>query len=203
VIGKSSSTTTAVVLLDVAPRDGGFEARQTVCDIRVSQAVGAVRTVLPKALQALGNAEIQRFSPREVGARVELEFERSSRVWGAQLTEPRAEALPTSPSDPRVFDADRDGKPGVTVAIKGMVEGEIYLVQRDSSVLRGALLPSGEVRGSLEWSSEVSVLDATSPLLMSPPASTPDPARSTFRMVRIDSADTCATVLPRLRELLK
>ena len=43
------------------------------------------------------------------------------------------EALPTDPLDPRIFDVDGDGNPGVTSKVKVSedLEGEIYIARRE------------------------------------------------------------------------
>ena len=40
-----------------------------------------------------------------------------------------ATPLPGEADDPRVVDADSDGNPGVTVQVRGLIDGEVYMVQ--------------------------------------------------------------------------
>eukprot|EP00468_Gymnochlora_sp_CCMP2014_P001537 CAMPEP_0167741332 /NCGR_PEP_ID=MMETSP0110_2-20121227/798_1 /TAXON_ID=629695 /ORGANISM="Gymnochlora sp., Strain CCMP2014" /LENGTH=218 /DNA_ID=CAMNT_0007625373 /DNA_START=65 /DNA_END=721 /DNA_ORIENTATION=+ len=50
---------------------------------------------------------------------------------GVKMKNPDKDKFPENEKDPRIFDADQDGKPGVTVRILigGSIKGEIYLVR--------------------------------------------------------------------------
>lgn len=120
-------------------------------------------------------------------------------VRGARLQNPEKDPLPTDPNDPRVFDQDRDGKPGVTIRVNvlGFIEGEIYIVQRDWNSLRSTILNPMIIDGLMEWGSEQVVLGASNPLLAGQADSSPDPKKenSYFRTTRLEPNTTCEQIL--------
>ncbi len=127
-------------------------------------------------------------------------------VRGATLDDPVLDSLPTDPLDPRVFDQDGDGKPGMTVRVTvlGIVEGETYIVQRVQYRLIGWVIGADRIEGRIEWTDEQSVLDATNPLLEADTIGwpDPDPAAHRFVMIRVDPSWTCETLLAKLEEIL-
>jgi hypothetical protein len=111
-------------------------------------------------------------------------------VVGARLRNPQREALPTSSSDTRVFDQDGDGRPGMTVRVRGLVNGEVFVTQRATSSLRGSL-QGNAFEGRIDFSHEQRVLGATSHFLESGPEAKPDPSRSRFRLSPVKAGTTC------------
>ncbi len=120
-------------------------------------------------------------------------------VRGVRLQDPERDPLPTDPNDPRIFDQDKDGKPGMTirVSVLGIIEGEIYIIQRDWNSLRSTVLSSTIIDGLIEWGSEQVVIGASNPLLAGQSENIPDPKpeNSYFRTTRIDPNMTCAQIL--------
>jgi hypothetical protein len=51
-------------------------------------------------------------------------------VFALHLEAPLTEAFPQAPNDPRIFDHDSDSKPGLSVRLTGLVDGEVYVAQR-------------------------------------------------------------------------
>ena len=64
-------------------------------------------------------------------------FGHAVQVQGAHLVMPNSEALPADAADPRVFDQDQDGLPGVTVLIEGILDGSVQVVQRTHTRMVG------------------------------------------------------------------
>lgn len=111
-------------------------------------------------------------------------------VVGAKLDEPAREPLPTRADDNRVFDQDGDGKPGVTINIGGIVNGDIYVAQRSWTRLLGT--KRGDAfSGRVYFDNEQSILGATSSMLDDPPDAKPVPEKSWFRMERVPSGTSC------------
>lgn len=120
-------------------------------------------------------------------------------VRGVRLQDPEKDPLPTDPNDPRIFDQDKDGKPGMTirVSVLGLIEGEIYIIQRDWNILRSTTLTPVMIDGVMEWGNEQVVIGASIPLLASQSENVPDPKRenSYFRTTRIDPHMSCAQIV--------
>jgi hypothetical protein len=157
---------------------------------------------------------MQSISPphREVDLRMEdcdLRFEQDwyTEVRGAILADPEMDALPSEPSDPRVFDLDGDGHPGITIqaSILGLMNGECYAVQRYRYRLNGTVFDANTIVGYVDWTSEQNVLDATHTLFMEPftDDTHPDPSVHRFLMIRTDGSWTCDTLKEHLPEMVQ
>ena len=73
--------------------------------------------------------------------------------------------------------------------IEGIIDGEMYIVQRGKNTMKGTLDPSSDIiSGKITWSSEQSVVDSTSMFLRSSPDSKPHggTAKNFFKMKKID-----------------
>ncbi len=120
-------------------------------------------------------------------------------VRGVRLQDPEKDPLPTDPNDPRIFDQDKDGKPGMTirVSVLGFIEGEIYIIQRDWNSLRSTTLNTMIIDGLIEWGSEQVVIGASNPLLAGQSENIPDPKKenSYFRTTRIEPNTTCEQIV--------
>ncbi|QDG54143.1 hypothetical protein FIV42_26395 [Persicimonas caeni] len=125
-----------------------------------------------------------------------------SKVLGANL-DAEADKLPRKKSDPRVIDGDKDGHPGMTVRVSGLIDGELYLLQKSWDRLWGKMLGDGRIVGRIKWRTEQVVLDSTSRLLGDPPESKPhpDPKQSYFRMKRVTAQTSCADIVKTQKEL--
>lgn len=65
--------------------------------------------------------------------KIDLYRPRTPTALGTQLSDLENEKLPTSSSDPRLIDADNDGKPAVTVNIKlyNKFDAELYITRKE------------------------------------------------------------------------
>jgi hypothetical protein len=126
-------------------------------------------------------------------------------VRGALIDDPTCDLLPSESLDPRIWDQDADGYPGMTVGVTvaGIVSGETYIVQRLEFALRGQVVDNDTIAGAMTWKSEQNVIAASNPLLLMSYQyhPHPDPSRSVFVMRRAEPSWTCSTIrelLPRL-----
>lgn len=161
-----------------------------VCELTMSSSSDLVVTEIPLGFRrALPKVRIDAKLTKKDGS---VYFSQAPRtlVLGARLENLR-ENLPESPADKRVWDQDKDGHPGMTVRVSGLVSGDVYVASRSTSSLEGKLLGS-EFRGALRFRSEERILDATHPFLRSGSSSEPDLGQSRFRLVPISSGATCA-----------
>jgi hypothetical protein len=116
---------------------------------------------------------------------------------GAHLADPDKDALPQSADDPRVWDQDGDGKPGVTTLISGLVSGEVYAVRRERYALTLELGADGHLAGPLADASEQVTIGASSDLLEQPVQIAPDPdaSKSHVRLVPVATDLDCAGLM--------
>lgn len=195
-VGERIRTSSTLALLDIEQEGLLIRAQEVTCSTTIDNGTTLVKTEIPDAfIRSLpGLSWTATLEPSDAG----LDFVTPwiTSVNGARLDDPESDSLPTRADDPRVVDQDGDGKPGLTVHVSvmgGLISGDVYVVQRDRSKLSGAVLSPDEVDGLVEWSSEQSVLGASSPLLLGGTVARPDPIaeHSYFRARRVDDATSC------------
>jgi beta-carotene/zeaxanthin 4-ketolase len=203
-IGRVRSTTTSIVLYEVRHNGNELTGSGRVCDVRVVSDPSFIATTLPDAfLRALPTPVIDA-RLAEANGTLALEQAPLWSVVGANLDRPLTEALPQSADDPRVCDSDDDGNPGVTVQIGGLVEGEVYIVQRGWSRYRGLLDPRLRAfRGEVVFGQEQVVLDASRRVLRSQPPMEPAdaPGANTFVMAPLADGAGCREAVELALEL--
>ncbi len=200
VLGDLTSQTRAWTIVTLNQQGQGLEVQEQLCGLQNETLGGAVQTVFPPAFIQAVSGHPRQATLRVRGSRLQYQEDRPLRVNGAQLEDPKNDALPQSSEDPRLKDPDGDGQPGLTVRIEGFVEGQVYVVQRDASQLRGEVHTNGRlIKGLIRWSAEQSVVGASRDMLNKNPQSRPhpEPKRSYFRMRRIPNNASCQQVLAR------
>jgi hypothetical protein len=195
-----STETWSVGLLDLVHGSDRLQGRGKLCSIEMQTSSSLVRTELPRAFQRL-LSDVQldaRLTQRES----DMVLEESARVLvlGATLRDPERDPLPKEAADPRVVDQDGDGHPGVTVRVRGIVNGEVYVVQRGKAALFGKSEPLG-FRGNVTFQSEDVVVGATRPALMRRTKARPDLERSTFVLRRVGAETSCTEAIAVARRV--
>lgn len=188
----------ALLRLDASP--GRLNGRGKLCRIEMSTSSSLVRMELPPAFQRLVS-EVQldaRIEERSGGLALE-EIPRVQ-VLGATLKDPEHEALPRDAADRRVIDQDGDGHPGVTVRVRGIVNGEVFVVQRGVARLRGQSDPFG-FHGTVVFRTEDAVLGASKPVLTRRTPARPDLERSTFVLRKVAAQTDCAAAIELARRV--
>lgn len=187
-------TTTRTISLQKLTHEGDrLVGDGDVCELTMSSSSDLVVTEIPLGFRkALPKVRVDARLTRRDG-KVFFSQAPKTLVLGARLGHVR-EALPETPADRRVWDQDKDGHPGMTVRVSGLVSGDVYMASRSTSSLDGQLVGS-EFRGALRFRSEESILDATHPFLRSGANSEPDLERSRFRLVPISAGATCAEAI--------
>ena len=193
IVGDVTGVTTSLLLLEVTQDGGAVAIKETVCDITITTTAKRVETIIPRAFQKAASGTTRKATlSRGTDGVIGFVEKPKTVVLGAKLKK-RSDALPEEPDDERVLDADGDGHPGLTVKVKGLIDGDIYVVQRGWNKLTGAMSDEDSIFGSITWSSEQTVLDASSFMLKSNPTSKPDSSakKNYFKMKRVDDAMSC------------
>jgi hypothetical protein len=120
-------------------------------------------------------------------------------VVGTELENPKQDTLPNDASDETVFDQDQDGNPGITIKLSGLVSGDLYVAQRQTSEMTGIALNRDRIDGHYGFTTEQTIL-ASNPSTLKPLAeqtaiADPNLCASTFVLVRVESAANCANLL--------
>ncbi len=195
IVGDVSSETTTRLLVTLSQEGGLVQARAKVCGMRI-EGSKLVRTSIPPAL--LRAMPEQRWQSRLTAGDGKLQLAPWSRwdVLGARLSAPDSEKLPTEANDTRVFDQDGDGQPGVTVAVRGIIDGEIFVTQKGWSELRPNRVTADSISGSVRWRQTQTILGASSRFLSNGPETRPDPKPDAnwFSARRVEDSASCAEV---------
>lgn len=167
------------------------------CAVLSENTSGLVQTFVPERL--IDSLPEQTASARltRTAAGFVLERDRLYELQGVRLEDVENEALPTSADDPRVYDQDGDGQPGVTVMVSGLMDGSVYVIQRLWTALAGLTVGADTLDGPLSWHQEQNILGADPPGLAGRPESQvdPDPSHSYVRTTRIAAELDCAAIV--------
>jgi hypothetical protein len=169
-------------------------ATEKVCEIASVNSGSSSVSFAPSILKAIPDS---RYSYSSKDESVVLTRPAAVEALGVSLTDLTTEALPTSASDPRVIDQDKDGKPGVTVNVEAKVvisiSGELYVAQRTFWNESLTLKSADTLSGSIDWRQEQSILGSSNSLFTSvKPKVTTLPAESSVSLRKIAAGAGCA-----------
>ena len=126
----------------------------------------------------------------------EVHFERSwiAAVAGANLNDAERDALPSTTDDPRVWDQDGDGKPGVTVHVRSPLgNGDVYIVKRFRNQYTGVITADHRLHGVVQDAAGEQVIGASNRQIQLnlPTHQNPDLNESPVAMVKIADGYDC------------
>jgi hypothetical protein len=191
------TTQTAWVLHEVRHEAGVVKVQTRACAISEPTKNG-VTTVFPATLiAALPVWETEVKSYARVSGGFVVDWAPQTTLLGCTLSDPSADPLPDKADDPAVVDADKDGNPGGTVKLEGLISGAIYVVQRSVEHLRGVTVQDG-LDGLMLGTREQSIVGASEAVLASfdlQATKHPDPKRSDFHLRKVTDGTDCAALL--------
>jgi len=122
--------------------------------------------------------------------------------WGVNLAKPFDDALPTDKTDPRIFDQDGDGRPGLTVTVAEPA-GDRYMAKRVVwDLADGAGVGGDWVFGGLAFRIDQQVYGATSSILETVAPIESDPAAPSAWQMHKEADDLdCPKLLAKWKEL--
>jgi hypothetical protein len=150
-----------------------------------------------------------------------LSFENSggklqvSREWvgvplGVHLDKPLTEELPSDPSDPRIFDAEGDGNPGISVDIQllwGLIATEqIYAIRIERGAWEAEVDAQGIFKGFVQDDSKQQVIGASDEMFARNMASRhhPDRNKSTLLLLPLEGDDwNCDKFIAQRAQIFK
>jgi hypothetical protein len=204
-VGRVRNVTTVILRVQAEQTGSTVIMHDTYCSTTIDNGTILASTVIPDAFLAslAANPRIAALEQTEDGVRFVQEW--YTEIRGARLDDPEREPLPTDAEDPRVFDQDGDGKPGMTVKSKiiGLISGETYVVQRVHYRLIGTVIDPDTIEGLIEWTNEQITIGASSSFFASDikPSVDPVPENSAFIARRIDPEMDCAALKESWRKL--
>ena len=204
VIGDVSSTTLSYGLLDLTQDERGrLTSVEQICEIKITSESKRIRTIIPARFAQAVSGTRRMGTLTIEGEQVKIVMPRKATLFGAELGP--SDPLPKDKADKRVRDADGDGKPGLTVQVRGMIDGDLYIVTRGWNELTGQARGKDRVEGRVTWFNEQRVLDATSMFLRGDTNTVPDktPTKNYFRWQRVPAQTSCAELSKRASEWLR
>jgi hypothetical protein len=186
--------TRSVVVLDLKEDNERLVGAGQLCRLSTSTNSSLVRTQFPPAfVKSLPPVTIQGQLVKKDG-HTHLVQDSQIMVLGAKLKHPRSDSLPEEADDPRVFDQDRDGHPGMTVHVSGFVKGDVYVVQRSFTSFRGQETQDG-FSGSVKLRTEQHIVGASNSFLKRGGQPEDDPSQSRFSLRRVPADFDCDKAL--------
>ncbi len=194
-VGQRTRTTTLILRVEMRQQGTEVQVYESHCLVDTDDGTTMVTTEIPEAfLRSLGVVERTATLEATTGGWRFIE-PWPTQVHGARLEDPVNDPLPTAADDPRVFDQDGDGNPGITVrvTILGLISGEVYAVQRLTKLLDGQVVTPDLIRGLITWTNEQVTIGASNPFLNTSGDAQVDPVRerSYFVAIRVPSGTTC------------
>lgn len=195
VIGEVTSRTISFQKLTVAQEGDELEVTEETCDVRVVSDQNAVETIIPRRF-------VSSMRPVERRARLYKRgddvFFYAPKEWKFYGVRPSigAKELPRTKSASAVYDQDKDGHPGVTIKLNGLLSGRLYIIQRSWDALRGKHLSNGQFAGRVDWHTDQIVLAKSGRIFgdMEAAKRHPDKAQSYFRMVKVAKDTSCKEI---------
>jgi hypothetical protein len=206
-IGQVDTLSIALVRWEIEQSAKGVLAiEQVACDLALTSDNAFVQMLIPEAFvdsivayQKPGSIDLSVQPPQ-------LSVPLHPEVHGAILDDSLNDPMPTSADDPRIVDGDNDGQPGLTVYVSGVVDGALYVVQRNLTTINGVVSSPNRMEGLLGFAQEQVVLGSDNTLLAdNPPVSAvdPDPTKSYFESVRVPSHWDCDEILANRADLFE
>ncbi len=154
-------------LADLELRDGELWNSMTFCHAEVSSDQGIEVTISDAATRAIIPVDTP-VEVREVDGVLHVVRPPTPTPIGIRMDDPANESLPTDPSDPRFFDADGDGNPGVTSSIRigDGFGGDVYLARREIFSYDLVSQDPDRLVGNVVDASEQLILGASDPLFL-------------------------------------
>lgn len=199
VLGTINLKTITTIRLEVIQKDTDLLITFEPCAIESESSSPFFSVTFPEAFIRYMGIDIKPARLESQENSWQLFQPRYTIVRGVRLQDPEKDPLPADPNDPKIFDQDKDGKPGMTIRVNvlGFIEGEIYIIQRDWNSLRSTILNTMIIDGLIEWGSEQVVIGASNPLLAGQSENIPDPKpeNSFFRTTRVEPNTTCEQIV--------
>ncbi|MEM7678827.1 MAG: hypothetical protein AAF449_22825 [Myxococcota bacterium] len=114
---------------------------------------------------------------------------------------PVSEPLPTEDTDPRLVDADDDGNPGATLGISGLIEGNVYIANRNVVRATGTVVSADRITGTTTTEASQRIVGADNIFLINNSTvvtDDPNANSSPFEMIRLASNVTCEEITAQL-----
>lgn len=190
-LGDQRSVSRAWGLVEIVQVGDALQMTERGCRVQIEG--GSTMTAIDDAVPRSIEPQVSTLEFVTEGGAISWIRPESATAVGFRAGSP-TDALPMASTDPRVFDQDGDGQPGVTVSVSGLASGDVYVVQWQRSWYQGALGTSGPVLGEnhSDASTQRTIGASTSLLEMDIPSrADTNRADSTVRFVPLTGEYDC------------
>lgn len=162
-----------------------WRERRTVCSVINTPLLGQTTVFSPQIIQSYAPQELTSSATgNAVGDRYYGALD--LQLFGAKLSEPLTEPMPTSSGDPRVVDSDGDGHPGGTLLVGALCQ--LYAANRALSQVVGEFVAPGRIEGGALHDTTQVALGSSSSFCAQAFATVPNQPHNAFVMARVDAA---------------
>jgi len=200
IIGASRSATIAYSLGEVRKENGGFMIYEKSCKYAMLGG-GVISAIIPDAVPNSVPQQATSISFVMDGDTVNFDREQSITILGANLNDIENEALPSDMDDTRLWDQDNDGQPGVTAFVEGLLEGEVYFVQRQRLSYSGSRGANGQFDGRVNDSSEQNIIGSTNALFEQDFDTTSIPEENLVSLLPLENIESCSALVEQIPTL--
>jgi len=193
VIGDVATKMRTLSIMKLRQKGRRITASEKVCGVKMKSDTELVSLRVKPGLAKGLSGTRRRLKLVGQGQGLRIEQSKQLFTWGVKLSKPATEPLPTTGNDPRIKDVDKDGKPGLTIVIKGIINGEMHVVQRDWSKWSGSLVNANRIEGLVDWSFERVIVGRSTPILPKTHNARvdPEPKNNRIVLVRLPSKTRC------------
>ena len=195
----------ATMIAEVTQEGSQLWLHHRICDVTMSNTPAYNQTILPDSF--IDALPLKTRRARLIRAELEnreVEYHFEALLWhdlrGVRLVDPQSDSLPRDATDPRIYDQDLDGAPGLSASLVGFPSGEVSLIQNSFDEWHGQLTidyssPNAPyvntVKGVIDWGEEQRIIEASEEVLLIevrrwiPAETTPEPSLHVFSMERV------------------
>ncbi|MBU1221042.1 hypothetical protein KKF34_05490 [Myxococcota bacterium] len=202
-IGLVENDIKSYLLYNITQDGTTLNVEETACDIIIESTNTMVTTIIPDDFVDSMPIEMRTNELVKQGAGWAMHQPKYWVTQGVNLSDVENEELPAEPDDPRVFDQDGDGHPGLTVRLTGMLSGELYVVQRGWTILEPSVATEMRMEGLITWADQQVTLDADPASLKINPETNPNSnaSRSYYIIVPVSAEMTCSELIEQAETL--
>jgi hypothetical protein len=198
-IGEVTSTTMVYSRVEAVQTGNELVSWGQVCAIELDSGTSFINTSFPDAFIDALQTEPRTCYLEETANGLQFVAPEGVELRGVHLDDPKNDPMPTEATDPRVWDQDGDGQPGLTVQVTGIVSGDMYIIQRDISSMVGDVIDSDRIEGLITFENDMVTVGATNDLLLqgNDYETWQDPVAENSYMVfqRVDPSWTCQEIV--------
>lgn len=200
IVGDVTASTETTALLNLRQEGSHLYGKGILCHVQIRSGTRMIKSHFGRNFLSYAPRPTLKANVIRKDGKLVVSQPRSYLTIGATQSDDPKFRLPTSPTDPDVVDMDRDGKPGVTLYLRGLASGEVYFAQRMWYEFDAYERSTNYFRGKMRFSQKRNVLDAKPSILVNAPDARPLPSRSFVELKRIPKKETCQTIAKRSRK---